>query len=253
MAEHPKGSKEIKQLFTVKPKPKPGERLWGSKLLYELVLVRPWVLVGGFWLLLLLTSAIAIGGLTSPGKQLAETVPSEPAPASVSDATVTSRLPAADASAVDPAATLDAAKRAMPIWPLWALVVACAGGCLVMSRPGQPASLRRARSRRRLSPAARAATLKRQQLSQRRAQLRQQHPQIKPQYPSAQVMSIQASGAIQQVSPSPAPRPKVVSFDVKQPVVTVLPAEETHPLDWQDGSLAHKLDVRRKRSLNSFL
>ncbi|MEO0459165.1 MAG: hypothetical protein AAF152_21675, partial [Cyanobacteria bacterium P01_A01_bin.114] len=47
--------------------------------------------------------------------------------------------------------------------------------------------------------------------------------------------------------------PKAVSFDVKQSVITVVPANEDHPLDWQAGSLAHRLDVRQKRSLNSFL
>ena len=52
------------------------------------------------------------------------------------------------------------------------------------------------------------------------------------------------------ISSQPAP------FKVKAEAatsVTVVPDQETSPLDWKEGSLAHKLDVRQTRSVNSFL
>lgn len=40
---------------------------------------------------------------------------------------------------------------------------------------------------------------------------------------------------------------------VVSPKVTVVPESEPHTLDWPDGSLAHSLDIRQRRSLSSFL
>ncbi|NJM96881.1 MAG: hypothetical protein HC800_06550 [Phormidesmis sp. RL_2_1] len=34
----------------------------------------------------------------------------------------------------------------------------------------------------------------------------------------------------------------------RQAVVSVVPASESHPLDWTNGSLAHRLDIRPQRS-----
>ncbi|PSB18479.1 hypothetical protein C7B65_15410 [Phormidesmis priestleyi ULC007] len=38
-----------------------------------------------------------------------------------------------------------------------------------------------------------------------------------------------------------------------QPTVTVLPAEENHPLDWGDASLADRMDIRKQKSLSNYL
>jgi hypothetical protein len=35
--------------------------------------------------------------------------------------------------------------------------------------------------------------------------------------------------------------------------VTVIPAEASHPLDWQEESLADTMDIRKRRSLSSWL
>ncbi|MEO1403784.1 MAG: hypothetical protein AAFV72_21405 [Cyanobacteria bacterium J06635_1] len=274
---NPKASKKFEKLFRVQPKPEPGQTLWGSSILFELVLVRPWVLVGGFWLMLIMLSALALGGLKDPGKELAEPTPVPETVESTAGAAVTTRLQdTAETPQTDPAATsVTPTEQSMPTWPLWALVAVCAGGCLAMSRPAV-AVARRNRSRRRATPNSRAVALQNKRLNYRRAEksraeksraeksrLGKKRKRLKPQQPSAQVMSIRPGSSIQRVAaptrkPVVAPNskgeaPKGVSFDVKQPVITVVPANENHPLDWQEGSLAHKLDVRQKRSLNSFL
>ncbi|MGB3294089.1 MAG: hypothetical protein WBB01_13970, partial [Phormidesmis sp.] len=63
-----------------------------------------------------------------------------------------------------------------------------------------------------------------------------------------------ASQSVQQAAPvSRVSKPnhsRRLSFRVanRQTVVTVVPANEAHPLDWDNGSLAHQVDVRPQRS-----
>ncbi|MEO0458977.1 MAG: hypothetical protein AAF152_20675, partial [Cyanobacteria bacterium P01_A01_bin.114] len=295
-ASNPKASKKLEKLFTAQPKPESGPTLWGSSILFELFLVRPWVLVGGFWLLLIMISALALGGLKDPGKELAQPVPTPETIESTAGAAVTTRLQGSvDAPQSDPAATSVApTELSMPTWPLWALVAVCAGGCLAMSRPAVAVARR---SRRRATPNSRAVALQNKRLNRHRTeklradQGRLEQPRLdqrraasasksragslsksragsasksrkrlKPQQPSAQVLAIRTGGIIQRVAPpvrkpsvggrsvpqsaGVSPKggsPKGVSFDVKQSVITVVPANEDHPLDWQAGSLAHRL------------
>lgn len=71
------------------------------------------------------------------------------------------------------------------------------------------------------------------------------------------------------VSPTPSPRPPLKSKKAKRPaasrpiaaasmavsrvVASVVPADEAHPLDWQANSLADAVDVRKRRTLSSWL
>ncbi len=38
-----------------------------------------------------------------------------------------------------------------------------------------------------------------------------------------------------------------------QPIVTVVPSEEAHPLDWGDASLADMMDIRKQKSISSLM
>ncbi|KAM3092416.1 hypothetical protein ACKFKG_22340 [Phormidesmis sp. 146-35] len=38
-----------------------------------------------------------------------------------------------------------------------------------------------------------------------------------------------------------------------QPIVTVVPTEEAHPLDWGDASLADMMDIRKQKSISSLM
>ncbi|NJL44561.1 MAG: hypothetical protein HC922_00005 [Leptolyngbyaceae cyanobacterium SM2_3_12] len=58
--------------------------------------------------------------------------------------------------------------------------------------------------------------------------------------------------------PRPAPRggklPPASTPDPEQHYIpTVVPAEEDHPLDWSEESIAHALDLRQRRSLSSLM
>jgi hypothetical protein len=284
------------------------QKLFGSRLLFDLVLVRPWLLVCVFWVSSMVSIAIAINDLASPGQDIAKTViKATPVEQTNPIDTTTGRkgvritpLPTAEAESVNGASqppdttTLssqtNAASRAgndalpLPIWSVWAMVAACAGGCYMMSRQHTAAlPPRRLTGRHRPSGGGKivpigknsdrlvatansgaqpqSKTVKRRK-QKRRAKLGSK-PQLNPQYAASQVMSIQPGGQIQQVNPTKAvkvaPPPKNVSFKVppaqsaNASVITVMPAEESHPLDWQGNSLAHKLDVRQNKSINSFL
>lgn len=47
--------------------------------------------------------------------------------------------------------------------------------------------------------------------------------------------------------------PKSQDSQGSEPTVTVVPAEEAHPLDWQEHSLADMLDLRKQRPLSSLM
>ena len=257
------------------------EALLGSKLLFDLVLVRPWILVCGFWLLLVGTSAVALSGLADPGKPTVSEAP-EPTvkalqPLSVApDTAVTSRL-AESPVALTGGQTATPTNDPLPMWSLWVMVGACAAGCVMLSRPELltfGASERRRSSRTHgkstRSTLARAVPTRGaapQDGAATQVPSKMGRPQLKPNYPQGQVMAVSGQGSIRQVTPTRAAKPapsQRVSFQVGQetsaqngssvqPQVSVIPAHESHALDWKDGSLAHKLDVRQNRSLKSFL
>lgn len=223
----------------------------------DLFLVRPWLLVCMFWLASVLMITISLVGLSSPGREMVlEPVSSSIVgqPLSAPDAAAASRLRSRDGNVVitqrDPAATLPgAAEQSMPIWPLLVMVAVCAGGCMVMSRqrvltedsrrgrrrllvsvprPIKPSGLKKNRRSNRRTSAKRSAS----QVMVRRAGHKNRNPAY-PNPPVSNPVSYAAAGSAKSV--------------------TVVPDSETSSLDWKEGSLAHKLDVRQTRSINSFL
>lgn len=233
----------------------------------DLFLVRPWLLVGGLWLTFVLMIAIALAGLSNPGREMTlNPVSSSIAgqPLSAPDVAAASRLPARDGIALaqrDPAATLPPDTAGRTAWALLVLVVVCAGGCMLMSQTSLLTNeARRGRRRAVVGESPRPRPVRASGGRQRRSR------RISSHRPAAQVMAFRTGGKIRhtplQQTPTVSktrwskPRSKPVSFAVTNQSatqVTVVPEGETSPLDWQDGSLAHKLDVRQTRSINSFL
>ena len=253
-----------KQSLNIAQSPSPSAksskvgRFWS-----DLFLVRPWLLVGGLWLTSVGLIAIALVGLSNPGREMVlEPITNsiEGQPLSGPDTAAVSRLAPGDVTVRrDPAATLPgAAEQTMPTWPLLLMVVACAGGCMLMSSPKTLTNNSR-RGRRRVAseqprPVKPLAVKHRLTGGKRRGRQRR----LNPQRPASQVMAFRTGQKIVRHTPSPqrpAASAKPVSFAVKrEPTqVSVVPENETSPLDWKEGSLAHKLDVRQTRSINSFL
>lgn len=231
--------------------------------------VRPWLLVVALWLTFVLMIAIALAGLSNPGREMAlEPIDSSIVgqPLSTPDAAAFSRLPPGDDGIAlnqrDPAAILPKqTKKNMPVWPLLLMVLACAGGCMMLSQQ----SLLTDGSRRRRAaaplPLANRPPVIRSARPTGKRHRRRTKRRLPPQQPNSQVMAFRSGQKIRHTSPQPRQiATKPVSFalsnDVSSadsPTVSVVPEHETSHLDWKEGSLAHKLDVRQTRSIRSFL
>lgn len=231
-----------------------------SKFWSDLIWVRPWLLVGSLWLTFMLMIAIALAGLSNPGKErvlapVSTSITGQPL--SAPDAAAAARLADRDGLAQaqrDPAATLPpgSVEQTMPAWPLLVMVMACAGGCMLMSRhEALTQASRRGRRRAAGVPSKPRPKPVAGSRSKRRAR------RLGAERPGAQVMAFRTGQKIRHTRHQPKPvAAKPVSFAVPKETatqVTVVPEAETSPLDWKEGSLAHKLDVRQKRSINSFL
>ncbi len=280
----------------------------GTRVAFTLLLVRPWVLLVGFWLFSLLGGAIAIEGLISPRK-LTEALPEAPqiAPvvkSSLIDVEQRSDDIAAEDSAIDAEAedsevkTLVVGEAAQsepstrggfPTLTLVALVGTCATGCLVVSR--RRAMMRmavaRARSRGRRarvgaasakgtlahkSSAARpvirktakpagvtklaakagpggvsalnqSSKLKKRRQRNKRGGTQPVTLSAGGNRPLVSRSTAQKNGAARPARPRPVRRTSA-RVSNRQSVVSVVPANESHALDWTNGSLAHDMDVR---------
>lgn len=259
----------------------------------DLIWVRPWLLVGGLWVTFVVLIAVSLAGLSSPGREIVlapVTSSIDGQPLSAPDAAAASRLVLPEEDQIvltqrDPAATLPGApEQSMPAWPLLVMVAACAGGCMLMSKQGLlTAEPRRARRRGAENPVAHRAvrsvgsrsvgsrpvgsrSTASRPVGSRAAgsrpvggrKRRAKHRRLGAQRPVSQVMAFRSGQ--QKIHHTPVQNPpraaKPVSFAVGHGAatpVTVVPENESSALDWKEGSMAHRLDVRQSRSINSFL
>jgi len=307
----------------------------GSKVLLNLLLVRPWVLVLAFWLLSMATGTLALNGMLSPRK-LKMALP-EPALDSGSSTQANTLLNAGQASGsaegsaesstpdgftsepavieIGASANADESDSGFPVLPVLALVGSCAAGSLLISRrramirlaaaraqvrkrrsrpvsgsssrvgreetaAGQTAAAgashgtkhkkRRQRVRKAVTAqsagngsrvlASRATTQQQKTAQQKAAQPRKVQtlgPKVVQKVVQKTVGAKRSSGRsaarshvrpATRVSRTQVRRAAMRTASRRQPMVSVVPANESHALDWTQGSLAHQMDVRPHRS-----
>ncbi len=129
-----------------------------------------------------------------------------------------------------PTETSFPAGSAIPLWVLSAVALSCAAGYLVISKKLNSLSRRPAKLRKSVESSSEQTLTRRQ----RREQLHQELPPV--------------TAPLEQMPPVTPPLPAEI-----EPVVTVLPPEESHPLDSGEESLAEMMDIRKQRSLSSIL
>ena len=146
----------------------------GSRIAFNLLLVRPWVLLVGFWLFSMVVGAVAVEGMVSPRKlrmalpeATVETTAvtnknalikveqdSEDSAVGIAEDsdTTQSNASSSEAGSISGAAAQKRANRSdgLPVLPLTAMVGTCAAGCLVISRRRAMARMAAARSRSRV-------------------------------------------------------------------------------------------------------
>ncbi|MEO0886982.1 MAG: hypothetical protein AAFY54_13840 [Cyanobacteria bacterium J06648_10] len=296
----------------------------GFKLLLNLLLVRPWVLVLGFWLLSMGVGTLALNGMLSPRK-LRMAVP-EP-PATEAEDTRSSLLnveqaageeaiegdAAGDAIAFESGAASDGSN--FPLLPITALVGSCAMGSLIISRRRAMARLAAARAKGRVrkgrpvssaavhstahskvrsAPASLKSSVKspvknagargtaakgqkgtgkaggfsfkaaseKSSAAVRSLKPKKRRQRSKPLPTAAQASvrnrvlasrtnaqkNVKSARPQTRVMRSQARRAAAKQAGRRQPIVSVVPANESHALDWPNSSLAHQMDIRQQRS-----
>ena len=162
-----------------------------------------------------------------------------------------------------------APRETLPVWFFGAIALTCAAGCFVLwrwlNRAGSPTSLNRKpvpvmskhqtvhRSRR--SPKAR--------LLSPRKKRRKNAPVASLARTSANAQLVVARSAISQpvaIEPGVTQQlvkktaaEKIAKANQTDPVITIVPPEENHPLDWGEASLADAMDLRKQQPLSSIL
>jgi len=294
-----------------------------ARVTFTLLLVRPWVLVAGLWMVSLLGSAIAIKGLIRPSallQALPEAIVEAPPVATSSiisvaeDGADSGETPTENAEAAPPAE--GDASSGFPVGMAIVLSGTCAAGCLLMSRRRRAmARLSAARSKPRVrrkpvrtdvvrpietaqglkqvrktasstasgkTARVRAANLRSSNLrtvgaedargTSRAKKRRQRNKRVasvsgaqtvaiknrkKGQLPTRKAAGQKAVSRSVATARGPRTTAEARAHRVKrassrmahrQSVVSVVPAGESHALDWTNGSLAHQMDVRQPRT-----
>lgn len=213
-------------------------------------------------------------GPSLEGEPLSTPVPTPSDPAAPESSQPDLPLTVEDPLVVVPEKT---SSTTVPAWSLGLLVSLCAVGCFLMAR--QATAEPRPRKVQ-----AEGAGSKKPSKKGRRPNTLSGHPgkpiasrklagtasgpkRLQPYSPERDQAVVPMRPAdVQLAESSPTPvRPKVIVMPpenavsapeaekVVPPKVTVLSEGEAHSLDWPDGSLAHSLDIRQRRSLSSFL
>jgi hypothetical protein len=211
-------------------------------------------------LLWLLALAILVGSATAAVMSILDPDASVPYDISLTDSapaheSSTSLSPRIEASpvpqpAAEPTTALPQPQRppsqkqqtetAFPLSAGGAILLSCAAGCFLLSQWLKPDSSRRGTRRPRAS----------QQSNQMQAP--SPHPLQVPATPQIQSLppAVQPSFVVLRPQPHQQEPPAKPAANVS---VTVMPADQDHPLDWDEPSLADSLDLRQRRPLSYWL
>ncbi|MBE9124885.1 MULTISPECIES: hypothetical protein [unclassified Coleofasciculus] len=203
---------------------------------------------GGVWAIFVTVATVAAIGMFNPGPIEQETSKPTPTRTTIQDYTVrevpkstptpTPDQELASKKASDPQTAIttireSTAREGLPLSFFGSLALGCAAGSLVVARRLKQSSQRRPSLKRTKS----ATPVRRK----RRRSSKKRHLVPRPPQP----VNSQPTVKISEEPPS--------IPDNKQAQVTVLPAEENHPLDGREETLAEILDLRKRESLASLM
>ena len=186
-----------------------------------------------------------IAGDRSPTAIPSENAPEFSTPADQSPGSETTGNNAEPASSENP----QSLPAGISPWSLGALVVICALGCSMLSRQLQAPRVARRKPKKRLLdkpvPVADSSPVK-----DGMGKGTPVSPERLAPYNASQSGVASTPNGDVSLSNSPVPKPAAQGNAAK---VTVVPQDAQHPLDWPEDSLVNTADVRRRRSLSSFL
>ncbi len=242
---------------------------WSRLLTY-----RPLLLLGGLWIVFVCTSAIAYHWLMF--NEPVEATTYAEAPLAIATAQPEDLAPVPDLAVAD---VTEPQSATVTLWGLFSLVGLCSFGCFVLTqqikssnrpkrkrahpgakvlsapRPSQPKRLTPYSPQRDslVVPGARVVEALPQSIAPGR-------PMGPPPRPTTAVPHpVRATSAGTRARPQAAPYPPGhpsarLAVPPPQPQAPVVVSDDTDlALDWPEGSVAHALDVRQRRSLSSFM
>lgn len=264
MAQHFSGqsSPQSPQPFSGARDPAVTSGLFWARLLTY----RPLFLLGGLWLTLVCVSAIAYHGLMF-NEPVADAAPETPL--SVMAAPSDNLSPAPEIATGEETAP----RSGLALWGLLSLVGLCAFGSFVLTQQIKASARPAKRKKVRPRPVAKAPAPVQPPHPRRLAPYSPQRdgvvapgariveapmvePPVSPAPPSGNpgTPAVTKFRVVSKPPPGRSPQPSVPSAaPIPTATSAVVPSEADLPLDWAEGSVAHALDMRQRRSLSSLM
>ncbi|MBD2019821.1 hypothetical protein H6F43_06415 [Leptolyngbya sp. FACHB-36] len=223
-----------------------------AQALVQVLEKRPMIFWGGLWSSLLMVAVVSVSSLLSPNFSKGRSASG-------------SALGSHTATVTRPA-TRD---THLPLWMFGAIALSCTAGSILISkqlaRPHQSRLMNRTHQKSRSRPKSPRMDRSRQRskpYSPATSPFTAAQPLVPVRYPAPTqtpvTMRSNRSQAVRSQAMTlramqPAPR-SITKSKLAQPApVTVVPAGENHPLDWGKANLTDSLDLRKRRSLSSWL
>ncbi|MBD2088439.1 hypothetical protein H6F67_00950 [Microcoleus sp. FACHB-1515] len=212
--------------------------------LVQLLQQRPLIFWGGIWAIALILISGSIATLLDPtvSRRIALHElfpPPQPiaAPSPVASAAPTTAVSPASPTPIATPPTIQAEQPTIPYRSLGAIILGCGVGSIVisqlMNRSPQPQRLHSASSTAKRPPAI-----------------------VQPPKTATSNLAQASAPTAYQMPPTlttPRSKPRVAQSQPASPTVTVVPAEASHTLDWDENSLVNTMDIRKRRSLSSWM
>lgn len=213
-----------------------------SGMALHLMQKQPFIVWGASLVLVLLTGSIALRGLMSPGPE----PDSPPTPITQTEKSANPKQPQkADNAEVEQSSNL---------WLFGAIGLGCAAGSfLIAKRLEQMESSPSARKKSQVKATQQPATMMRRTQQPQALGRPVRRRKAAPQSVSARRVAVPAVAVAAPPMPTSVSAYSTTAAVVTEPVVTVVPDHETHPLDWGDASLADMMDLRKQRPLSHWL
>jgi hypothetical protein len=188
-------------------------------------------------------------GATFANTQLAPEPPTHQSPTLDSNSVSTNPVPP-QPRVEQPSKQTKHTDTASPLSAGGALLLSCATGCLLLSQWLKPNTSRRvsrrSRSTRRAHQVPTQSPCQLQVPSSPAVlNLPEAKPQVQPLPLAAQSSFVLSNSQPRQQETSPTPATEVS--------ITIVPVDQSHPLDWDEPSLADSLDLRQRRPLSYWL
>lgn len=225
--------------------------------LVQMLEARPFMFWGGLWASLVLVAGVSVSSLVSPGLMGNGQTASG---AAIGSSSNTGSGSTAAQPAIQPSSQ---AKNSFPFWLFSAIALSCTAGSILVSKQLAPQ-----RSRRIVRPPSSAQAQPRMVKQSKGVQPKAAQPKrSQPQLPVSsyktktrdpvQGQKVTSSRRATSVPAQPARRstrrPAPQRVPARSTQVAIVPQTETHPLDWQTASIADSMDIRKQRSLASWL